>query len=234
MENTMKLKKSQLRSMVKEAVYREVLTTSKESKHLAECVKIYLEEAPFFKEYKNIETKEQLMEFFGPFKKLGVADLEKMSQDKDVATKAATQKGDAQKIGAFLKDVESARKQLSSLKLTDTGSVQSALDNYVSKLIDLHQVLPTVDLDPKSKAAVSKPFAVAAYTLQHLSKALANSAEELFSAIPRSDSVYAAGKEAQDIEQAFKSSLKTPGQHISDIFSGPGRGMGIGRGRPPA
>lgn len=229
----MKLKKSQLRSMIKEAVHQEVLSTSKESKHLSECIKIYLDEAPFLKEYKSIKTKEQLVEFFGPFKKLGVSDLEKMSQQKDVAAKAAAQKKDSQLIGAFLKDVEAARKQLSSLKLTDTGSLQAALDNYVNKLIDLYQVLPTVDLDPKSKAAVSKPFAVAAFTLQNLSKALAKSAEELFSAIPRSDSVYAAGREAQDFEQSFQSSLKTPGQMVRDMLSGVGRGMGIGRGSPP-
>lgn len=229
----MKLKKSQLRAMIKEAVHKEVLSTSKESKHLAECIKIYLDEAPFLKEYKTIETKEQLVEFFGPFKKLGVADLEKMSQQKDVAAKSAAQKKDAQLIGSFLKDVEAARKQLSSLKLTDTNSVQAALDNYVNKLIDLHQVLPTVDLDPKSKAEVSKPFAVAAYTLQNLSKALAKSAEELFSAVPRSDSVYAAGQEAQDIEQSLKASMKTPAQMLGTMFSGVGRGMSIGRGRPP-
>jgi hypothetical protein len=216
----MKITKSQLREMVKEAVYKEVETISKENKRIAENIEQYFEQAPFLKEYKTITDKKKLLEFFGPFKKMSVSDLERKGKEKETKL-----------IAPFLKDIEEARKQLAGVKLTNPSQVQIALETYVEKLVDLYQVLPTVDLDPATKAQASKPFAVAAYTLQSLSKSLTDAAEDLFSAVPRSSDVYSAGKAAGEDESALRKSMKSAGDVVRGIVDLGGRGMGVGRGR---
>lgn len=232
----MKIKKSQLRNLIRESVKREAVSLACEQKQSAHYALVCLHNTPFLKEYKNVRSKEQLKEFFGPFKKLGVQDLEKMGQEKDEKAKASEKSKMMKSLMGQVKQVEKARKKLASAKLSDVGSVNAALDQYVNELIDLYAAQHGLDLDGQEQAAVSKPFVAAAYTLQGLSNALNDAAQELFSSVPKSSGVYSAGREAADIEKAQKKFVRGPGQQMAsmakDIFSLGGRGMGVGRGRP--
>lgn len=234
----MKIKKSQLRRMIKESVKVQTLAIAFEQKQTAHYAMVCLHNTPFLKEHKKLKSKKQLLEFFGPFKKLGVSDLEKMSQKKDVETKSRSQSKDTQVIKKMANEAEAARKQLASTKLTDVTTVQKVLNLYIDKLQDLFELQKVADLDPQTKEQISKPFAAAAFTLQNLSQSLSDAADKLFQAVPRDSGVYSAGREAADIEKAQKSFMMGPGQRLAqmgkDVWSGAGKSMGIGRGRPPA
>lgn len=215
----MKLKKSELRKMVREAVQNEVVSIAREQKNLSECVKVYLEEAPFLAEHKEINSRKALLEFFGPFKRLKTADIEKMGKEKDV-----------KQLVGLAKDAEKARKGLGSIKLTNVNAVEIALENYIEKLTDLWSGLREAEVDEQLKSKLSKPFAAAAYTLQSLSASLADAANDLFSAVPRASGVYSAGREAGEIESSLKAAMKGPGDVARDIASLGASGMGVGRG----
>ena len=232
----MKIKKSQLRQMIRESVKRESVSLACEQKQVAHYAQVCLHNTPFLKEYKNVKTKGQLKEFFGPFKKLGVQDLEKMGQGKAEKKKAADKSKMVKSLMGQVKAVEKARKNVAGAKLSDVGSVSAALDAYVNELVDLFAAQQGLDLEAAEKAAVSKPFVAAAYTLQNLSRALNDAAENLFSSVPKSSGVYSAGREAADIEKAQKKFMRGPAQQMAamakDVWDSSGRGMGIGRGRP--
>lgn len=234
----MKIKKSQLRKMIKESVQEQSTKIAFEQKKTAHYAMVCLHNLPYLKEHKDLKSRKQLLEFFGPFKKLGVADLEKMGQEKETKAKAQAQAKDVKVIMKVAGEAEAARKQLAQAKLTDVASVEKALNNYVDRLHDLFELQKVADLDPKTKEQISKPFAAAAYTLQNLSQSLSDAADKLFQAVPRGSGIYSAGREAQDIEQAQKSFMMGPGQRLRqmgrDVLGMGGRGMGVGRGRPPA
>jgi hypothetical protein len=234
----MKITKAELQEMIKESIYVEMVSLAQEQKQLAEYFNIYLEETPFLQEHRNLKSKEALLEFFGPFKRLKTADLAKMSQDKETKAAGKAASGEKRKYANLAKATEGARKKLSSLKLTDVAAMEVALEAYVESLVDLYQGMKGADLDANLKSQLSKPFAAAAYTLQNLSTSLADAANDLFSAVPRSSGVYSAGQEAADIETQQKSFMRTPGQQLKqaakDVWAGLGGPPGGGtRGGPP-
>lgn len=227
----MKVKMSQLRNLIKESVQEQIVELAQSQKQLSTYAKICVRKTPFLYEHKNIKSKANLMEFFGPFKKLGVKDLEKMGQEKETKTKEKTQKKDISTMLQMSKEVESARKQLASTKITDVNSIDKALEQYVDKLYDLYQLQQVADLDPTTKAQISKPFAVAAFTLQNLSQSLSDAANKLFQAVPKESGLYSAGREASEIEKATQAFMSGPGGRLKQMgkdvwagLSGPGGG----------
>lgn len=214
----MKIKKSELRKMVREAVRNEVLTIAKEQKNLSECVKVYLKEAPFLTEHKKINSRKALLEFFGPFKRLKTTDIEKMGKEKGV-----------KQLMGLAKDTEKARKGLGSIKLTNVNAIEVALENYIEKLTSLWGGLQKTEIDEQLKSKLSKPFAAAAYMLQNLSALLADAANDLFRSVPRATGVYSAGQEANEIENSLKAAMKSPGDIARDIVSLGASGIGVGR-----
>jgi len=232
----MKIKKSQLRKLVSESVKRESTSIALEQKQAAHYALVCLYNTPFLKEHKKINSKKQLLEFFGPFKKLGVQDLERMGKEKGEKAQAKAQQRDTRAVMQMAKGVEKARKNLAATKLTDVRAVEQALNSYIDQLYDLYELQKVAEVDSATKEELSKPFAAAAYTLQSLSQSLNDAADKLFQAVPRGSGVYSAGREAADIEKAQKSFMMGPGQRLvqmgKDIGGLGARGMGIGRGRP--
>jgi len=232
----MKIKKSQLRKMVRETIYEETTSLAHEQKQLAEYVDLYLEETPFLQEHRKINSRKALLEFFGPFKKLGVKDLEKMGREKETRVTKQAGAQATKKLAGLVKSTEAARKKLASTKLTNVAAMQVGLESYVERLIDLYQAIKGEEVDASLQTKLSKPFAVAAYTLQSLSASLTDAANDLFSAVPKSSGVYSAGREAQSIEKQQQSFMMTPAQRVGqaakDVWGMSSRGMGSGR-RPP-
>jgi hypothetical protein len=223
----LKIKKSVLQGLIKEAIKQEVVCLQSEQKEIAHYASSLVEQVSFLSEHKNIKTKEQLLEFFGPFKKLGVADLEKISQKKAADTKAKDSKQVTSFLTKSIAAVEKARKALAATSVTDIASVESKLNDYVTKLADLHDVAGMA-VDEKQMDTVSKPFAVAAYTLQKLSSTLSDAAEKLFSAVPRNDRIYDLGNEAGEVEAGANKFLLKPGGALRQMARNALTGIGGG------
>jgi len=221
----LKIKKSVLQGVIKEAIMQEIILIQKEQKEIARYATSCVETLPFLSEHKNINSDKALKEFFGPFKKLGVNDLEQMNVKKAGAQRQKdikqVQSHVSQKVGA----VEKARKALAATSVTDVGSIEAKLNAYVTSLADLHDVIG-MSTDEKGLEQASKPFAVAAYTLQKLADALSDASEKLFSAVPHNDRVYSLGKEAGEVDAASSKFLLGAGGALRNMARGALHGLG--------
>lgn len=231
----LKIKKSVLQNVIKEAIAQEAASIQKEQKEISRYATRLVEQVSFLSEHKNINSEEALKEFFGPFKKLGVSDLEKMNTAKTDTQRKKDVKQVSSHLAKTVSEVEKARKALASTSVTDVGSIETKLNDYVTKLADLHDVVGMAT-DEKELEQASKPFAVAAFTLQKLSSALADASEKLFTAVPRNDRVYSLGKDADEVDNASSKFLLKPGgalrQMARSALSGAGA-MGGRLGRQP-
>jgi len=226
----LKIKKSVLQNVIKEAIAQEVVSIQKEQKEISRYAASLVEQVSFLSEHKNINSDEALKEFFGPFKKLGVSDLEKLGASNRDAQRQKDTKQVSSHLAKTVSEVEKARKALAATNITDVSSIEAKLNDYVTKLAELHDVVGMAT-DEKQLEHASKPFAVAAFTLQKLSSALADASEKLFTAVPRNDRVYSLGKEAEEVESGASKFLLKPGGALRQMARSALSGAGSMAGR---
>lgn len=203
---TTKITRTQLREMIKEALYKEMYNLAAGQKKLSEKIQFVVTKAPL-KEYKQINSKNSLLEFIGPFKKFSTEDLSSMPNQKEV-----------KQLFSIAKEAEKARKELSTVKVTNLNALDEALTKYVDKLIALWNGIRIAEVTGNVKGQLSKPFATAIYTLKSISEILSDASNELFASVPKSTGVYSAGKEQHEIEDVLAATKKTPKQIAKDLL----------------
>ncbi|MFA6049833.1 MAG: hypothetical protein WC761_01430 [Candidatus Paceibacterota bacterium] len=208
MTTSQKLTKEELKKIVAEAAYGEMLSITKEQLQLAENLGSYLEGLHFLKEYKELDSKAKLFEFFGPFKKLSGSDISSMAD-----------KGGNKRVAQKLKVAEVQRKKLTAVNLNNVSGIENALETFVDSLVELYkEVSSTEGVDEKLKAQAKKLFGFGAYTIQSMQSALARAASDLFMKVPRSSGMYS-DTEATDFQARAKSFMQTPGQALGAMGS---------------
>lgn len=216
-----KLTTEELKKIVSEAAYMEMLSIAKDQLRLAETAQAYTAKVHFLKEYKEVNSKKRLLEFFGPFKKLKTADLASMSS-------AGSNKRIAQKVKA----AEVGRKRLAASNINNIPAFESAFEGYIDALVELYKDIGTSgeDVDERLKAQAKKMFGTAAFTLQTLQSSLARAANELFSKVPRSSGLYG-DADAEDFQARTKSFMQSPAQALGSMASRALAGAGGTSGR---
>ena len=211
----LRLTTEQLRKFITEAALKEIHFIASEQKRLSESTSSYLKKLAPLKEYAHLKDKKALLEFFGPFKKLSVDDLRGMSQG-----------GAAKTVMTKLKAVDTNRKRLSSVKLSDVSAVEDALDSYVNSLLALWVDAKKAS-NEKITAQAKKAFGAAAFILQSLQSTLMKASNTLFTKVPMSSGMFASA-DAEDLSHRKGKIMQTPGQQAAGVARAVASGAGPG------
>lgn len=216
-----------------------------EQKHNLNMIKYVFENVDVLKKKQHIDNPQMLslmLEFIGPFKKMGVADLEKTGNAnlvKNLQKNMKSAVGDATKAASRLKSVDLTSVQDVKAKVGDLVKAVVTVGAIEKDLMDgTHGDVKALDIiTPDLEKAIDAVYALSAHNLNAVKSLIDSQVATLEKAIDKSWLDYAvkqhgkslADKDAEAQRKADLKGITTPlHKHLAGMLGGASHASGMG------
>lgn len=181
-----------------------------------EAAKLLESKVKRYSDIPLIKSQAMIMEFFGPFKKLGVADLEKRIDAPNKTIQNLEKSGAENKgILAKIQEIGKLEKAVKNVSLGNVVQAEANLDAYVDGLVDLYGMLKRTE-DTEIRAKGKTLFGRAAATMRGMQKALQDATKELMSKVPSFTNIYS-DADAEDLAVRAAGIKQSPMQQLKSF-----------------